>query len=156
MGSREQSAIPNKHAPVYTIGVTAELIGVSVASLRKYEDAHLLLPARTESNHRRYSQQDLEILRCIREMIEDYGVGINGIGRLLALIPCWEIKDCAPEEREQCDAYYNEELPCWSAQIKQGICAETECRLCEVYDSASNLSHLKTVIKQYFDTKRSN
>ncbi len=136
------------HKPVYTIGVAAELLGVSVPTLRKYEDDNLILPYRTESNHRRYSPKDIEILQCIREMIDEYGVSISGIGRLLALIPCWEIRQCGVNSRENCDAYYNEDIPCWSAKAKQGICREEECRLCPVYDTASNLSHLKELIKK--------
>ena len=144
-----ESSINNDvHQPVYTIGVAAELLGVSVPTLRKYEDAHLILPYRTESNHRRYSPKDIEILTCVRSMIEDYGVSISGIGRLLALIPCWDIKECRQEDRERCDAYYNEDIPCWSAKTKQGTCVEEECRVCPVYDKASNVSHLKEIIRE--------
>jgi len=139
---------PDKHQPVYTIGVVAGLLGVSVPTLRKYEDAHLILPYRTDANHRRYSQTDVEILQCIRRMIDDYGVSINGLGRLLALIPCWEIKGCTEEEREKCDAFYNEDIPCWSARNLQGICQIDNCRKCPVYDIARNLSSLKEVIKR--------
>jgi len=135
------------HKPVYTIGVAAELLNVSVPTLRKYEDDNLILPFRTESNHRRYSAKDIEILQCIRKMIDEYGVSISGIGRLLALIPCWDIKHCSQSERENCDAYYNDDIPCWSAKTKQGSCEEENCRLCAVYDSASNISHLKELIK---------
>jgi len=142
---------PDKHTPLYTIGVAAEQLEVSVHTLRKYEAEHLILPARTESGHRRYSQQDIEILTCIRNMIDTYGVSINGINRLLALIPCWEIKGCSAEDRKQCDAYYNEDIPCWSANVKQGVCLEDECRFCPVYDKANNLSHLKGLFRSYFN-----
>lgn len=141
----------DKHMPVYTIGVAADLLGVSVPTLRKYEAEHLILPARTESGHRRYSQQDIEILTCIRNMIDSFGVSINGINRLLALIPCWEIKGCSEAERDHCDAYYNEDVPCWSAKVKQGICLEDECRVCPVYDKANNLSHLKGLFRKYIN-----
>lgn len=139
----------DKHAPVYTIGVVAEMLGVSVPTIRKYEEAHLILPHRTESNHRRFSSKDVEILQCVRKMIDEYGVGITGLGRLLALIPCWEIKGCSQPDRENCDAYYNQDIPCWSARVKQGTCVQEECRECTVYDKASNLSQLKELLKTY-------
>ena len=137
------------HANVYTIGVVADMLGVSVPTIRKYEAEHLILPYRTESNHRRYSPTDVEILRCVREMIDDYGVSLKGINRLLALIPCWKMKDCSTEDREQCDAYYNDDVPCWSAKVKQGTCVEDDCRQCHVYDKASYLAEMKEVLKRY-------
>lgn len=147
MANKEQPGQEDLHAPVYTIGVAAEMLDVSVPTLRKYEEAHFIIPHRTESGHRRYSSADIDILRCVRKLITTYGVSLNGIARLLALIPCWEIKGCSAQERNACDAYYNEDMPCWSAQVKQGICTEAECRTCPVYDTASNLSHLKGLIK---------
>lgn len=145
--SSDKSA--EKFAPVYTIGVAAEMLGVSVPTIRKYEAAHFVLPYRTDSNHRRFSQTDIEILRCVREMIDKLGVSMNGIDRLLALIPCWEIKGCSEKDRKMCDAYYNDDIPCWSAQVKQGACKEEECRTCIVYEKANNLCHIKELIKQY-------
>lgn len=142
---------PDSHTPLYTIGVAAELLDVSVPTLRKYEDANFILPYRTESNHRRYSQNDIEILTCVRKMIDDFGVSMKGLGRLLALIPCWKIKGCTEEERESCDAFYNTDVPCWSAQIKQGACSEDDCRLCPVYDRASEISNLKELLKKYVE-----
>ena len=147
MINRENSPIDEPHAPVFTIGVVAEMLDVSVPTIRKYEDAHLIVPYRTESNHRRYSPKDVEILKCVRHMIEDFGVSISGIGRLLALLPCWEIRGCSEEDRRHCDAYYNEDIPCWSARFKQGTCIEDECRECAVYDKASRISHIKDIIK---------
>ena len=137
------------HQPLYTIGVVADLLDVSVPTLRKYEDANFILPFRTESNHRRYSQKDVEILTCVRRMIDDFGVSMKGLGRLLALIPCLAIKDCSPKDRANCDAYYDTTVPCWAAQTKQGACEEDVCRLCPVYDKASEISNLKEMLKSY-------
>lgn len=32
---------------------------------------------------------------------------------MAAEAPCWEQKNCAPEQRERCPAFHNVTLPCW-------------------------------------------
>ena len=46
------------------ISVAAELAGVHPQTLRIYERKGLLRPKRTEGNTRRYSEADVELLRC--------------------------------------------------------------------------------------------
>jgi DNA-binding transcriptional MerR regulator len=75
---------PDPAAGVYTISVAAELAGVSVRSLRVYEQHGLLHPARTTGGTRRYSQDDLRRLRRIIELVAD-GVNLPGIGKILDL-----------------------------------------------------------------------
>ncbi len=48
--------------PVYTIGVAARLLGETPQFLRQIENEGLILPARTESNIRLYSNNDLRLL----------------------------------------------------------------------------------------------
>ena len=75
---------PGPAVGVYTISVAAELAGVTVRSLRLYERHGLLRPARTTGGTRRYSQDDLRLLRRITELIAD-GVNLPGIGKILDL-----------------------------------------------------------------------
>lgn len=119
--------------PVITIGTLAEKSGVSVSAIRKYEAEGLLIPHRTASGHRLFSHEDLERVRIIRRMIQDVGLNMEGIRRLQALLPCWELVQCAPEKRAGCEAYKNTSKPCW--MIKGGDCSSkgNECRRCPVY-----------------------
>ncbi len=75
---------PDPAAGVYTISVAAELAGLTVRSLRLYEQHGLLQPTRTTGGTRRYSQHDLRRLRRITELFAD-GVNLTGIGKILDL-----------------------------------------------------------------------
>jgi MerR family transcriptional regulator, heat shock protein HspR len=69
---------------VYGIAVTSELSGVAQQTLRLYERRGLLTPARTDGGARRYSDDDLERLGRITELV---GQGVNpaGIAQILVL-----------------------------------------------------------------------
>src|SRR5262249_17222565 len=63
---------------VYGISVAAELSGLGPQTLRHYESLGLLTPTRTEGGTRRYSDDDLERLQRISELVE-LGVNLAGI-----------------------------------------------------------------------------
>lgn len=69
---------------VYSISVAAELSGLGPQTLRHYESLGLLAPSRTEGGTRRYSDDDLERLKRISELVE-LGVNLAGIARILDL-----------------------------------------------------------------------
>ena len=69
---------------VYGISVTSELSGVGSQTLRLYERRGLLTPSRTEGGTRRYSDDDLERLRRITDLV-DQGVNLAGIAHILDL-----------------------------------------------------------------------
>jgi len=69
---------------VYGISVTSELSGVGPQTLRLYERRGLLAPSRTDGGTRRYSDDDLERLARIIELIEQ-GINLAGIVRILDL-----------------------------------------------------------------------
>ena len=69
---------------VYVISVAAELAGVHPQTLRIYERKGLLEPARTGGGSRRYSDEDLDLLRRIQELTES-GLNLAGVKRVLEL-----------------------------------------------------------------------
>ena len=69
---------------VYGISVTSELSGVGPQTLRLYERRGLLSPSRTDGGTRRYSDDDLERLARITELV-DQGVNLAGIAHILDL-----------------------------------------------------------------------
>jgi len=54
--------------PVYVISVAASLVAAHPRTLRIYEDEGLLCPARTPTNIRLYSENDLRRILWIRRM----------------------------------------------------------------------------------------
>lgn len=85
------------------MSVAAQLVGLSPRSLRSYEEAELIEPARVGGNRQRmYSEQDLRWFRCIRDMIHDEGLTVAGIRRLLDLAPCWDVRHCSREQAREC------------------------------------------------------
>lgn len=69
---------------VYGISVASELSGVGPQTLRLYERWGLLTPSRTSGGTRRYSDDDLDRLRQITELVNE-GVNLAGVARILDL-----------------------------------------------------------------------
>ena len=69
---------------MYGISVTSELSGVGPQTLRLYERRGLLAPSRTDGGTRRYSDDDLERLARITELVEQ-GINLAGIAQILDL-----------------------------------------------------------------------
>ena len=69
---------------VYGISVTSELTGIDPQTLRLYERRGLLTPARTEGGTRRYSDDDLDRLARISNLVGD-GVNLAGVAQILNL-----------------------------------------------------------------------
>ena len=69
---------------VYVISVAAELAGVHPQTLRIYERKGLVDPARTTGGSRRYSDDDIEMLRRITELTDE-GLNLVGVKRVLEL-----------------------------------------------------------------------
>jgi len=100
-------------------------------TLRLYEDGGLLRPSR-KNNRRFYTSNDLEWIGCIRYLLHDKGLNQEGLKRLLALIPCWEIQGCTPERIENCSACTERSAPCWDLARQAGT-RVNECYQCAVY-----------------------
>lgn len=69
---------------IYIISVAAELAGVHPQTLRVYERKGLVSPQRTAGNTRRYSEQDVQLLRRIQELTNE-GINLAGVTRILEL-----------------------------------------------------------------------
>jgi MerR family transcriptional regulator/heat shock protein HspR len=54
--------------PIFTLSVAADLLGLHPRTLRIYEEKHLVMPARTGGNRRRYSQNDIQRFQFIRRL----------------------------------------------------------------------------------------
>jgi len=143
--------IDDLNLPVYTIGVVANLIGVSVHALRMYENAGILSPKRTDTKRRLYSKNDIKRLHCVRHFIEEDGLNIAGIKTVLSMVPCWKIKPCEEKDRKDCDAYYKMGEPCWIVKNVGDICKDVDCRDCNVYLSVADCTNIKELTKQIYE-----
>jgi MerR family transcriptional regulator/heat shock protein HspR len=71
--------------PVYVISVAATLVAAHPRTLRIYEDEGLICPARTPTNIRLYSDEDIRRLTWIRHLTRERGVNLAGIRLLFEL-----------------------------------------------------------------------
>ncbi len=114
--------------PLYPIGIVAELIGTTDQTLRLYEKHGLIKPARRNKN-RFYSEDDIKWLRCLRDLIHNKKISIEGIKKLLDYAPCWEITSCPDDRKGKCSAYIDKTKPCW--ELNRMICNTDSGRICE-------------------------
>jgi DNA-binding transcriptional MerR regulator len=64
--------------PVYVISVAATLVAAHPRTLRIYEDEGLICPARTPTNIRLYSDEDIRRITWIRNQTSERGVKLAG------------------------------------------------------------------------------
>ena len=125
---QEPSDEEKKEIPLYPIGIVAELVGTTDQTLRLYEKHGLITPARRNKN-RYYSENDIKWIRCIRDLIHNKKISIQGIKKLMEYAPCWELINCSKERRESCSSYINKTKPCW--ELNRRICASQSGKMCE-------------------------
>jgi MerR family transcriptional regulator/heat shock protein HspR len=134
--------------PQYPIRKAAEILGISVHTMRMYEKEGLIIPFQKQTNHRLYSQTDIDRISCIRKTIRENKISIQGIKAIYSLIPCWKIINCSDNERENCPAFHNHFNPCWTFDHKNNICEQNNCRECEVYNKFTQCGQVKTLINK--------
>ena len=71
--------------PRYMISVAAELVGMHPQTLRIYESKGLIRPKRTAGNTRLYSDADVERLRLIQQLTNEFGLNLAGVEQVLSL-----------------------------------------------------------------------
>jgi DNA-binding transcriptional MerR regulator len=140
---------PPQQEKLLRIGDMARLAGVTVRTIRYYEQLELLGSYRgNPSQHRRYSRRDLLYLRRIQQL-KGYGLSLREIGeiieladqdpsgekrRLMLLARYEEKKREALVRRAQLNAYLRE-LDWHIAQLKRvgrfQACPGQECAACE-------------------------
>lgn len=77
---------PDDSKPLFTLSVAAEIMGVHPRTLMVYEAERLVVPARTKTNRRRYSQKDIKRLQFIRYLTNKKGVNLAGVSYIIKLV----------------------------------------------------------------------
>jgi MerR family transcriptional regulator/heat shock protein HspR len=70
---------------LYFISTAARLLHMHPQTLRKYERLGLVRPSRTIGSMRVYSVEELDRLRLIKHLVEEAGVNLAGVQRLLLI-----------------------------------------------------------------------
>lgn len=119
--------------PIISIGTLAEKVGLSVSAIRKYEEEGLIISFRAESGHRLFCYEDIDRINTIQYLIKDIGLNFEGIRRMQALLPCWDILPCNPNERDNCPALRERSKSCWMLKYSPCTSQGNICRECTVY-----------------------
>ena len=67
------------------ISVAARMLGMHPQTLRKYERLGLVQPTRTIGSMRLYSRDELERIKLIKRMVDEAGINLAGVQRLLSI-----------------------------------------------------------------------
>ena len=70
---------------LYFISMAARMLGMHPQTLRKYERLGLVHPSRTIGSMRLYSREELERLKIIKRLVDEAGINLAGIQRLLSI-----------------------------------------------------------------------
>ena len=70
---------------LFLISMAAEMLGMHPQTLRKYERLGLIQPPRTIGSMRLYSREELEKLRLIKHLVDEAGINLAGVQRLLSI-----------------------------------------------------------------------
>ena len=135
--------------PIMSIGRLADKVELSVSTVRKYEAEGLIISHRAPSGHRLYSYEDLDRVRAIKDLIQQQRLNIEGIRRLVSLVPCLELSTCDPEKRRGCPAFRDNNRPCWMIKDDPSNDQREQCRQCDVYRFAINSA--KDIKKLLYD-----
>ncbi len=85
---------------LYLISMAARELGLHPQTLRKYERLGLVRPTRTIGSMRVYSGEELERLRLIKHLVDELGINLAGVRRLLTVADSVErMRSLAREER---------------------------------------------------------
>ena len=152
------------------IGAVAKMFGVSVDLLRLYEREGLLIPLKSPKGTRYFTVHDFVWIGTILRLVREARLNFAGIRRLVALIPCWETRQCRHARRCGCAVATDPSRPCWNHRPlgpQQNCAAELpasdgsasaskdfplavpngqDCYFCPVYRSASSFENVKMLL----------
>ncbi|PIE69750.1 MAG: MerR family transcriptional regulator [Deltaproteobacteria bacterium] len=106
--------------PIYPIGVAARMLNVHPRTLRIYEAEGLIKPA-CVGTKRMFSSNDIQWITCMRKLIHEQGISIQGLKKLLTYAPCYELADCPAEIHDHCAAVVDRSVPRTLHQVGDSV-----------------------------------
>jgi MerR family transcriptional regulator/heat shock protein HspR len=125
------------------IGEVSRYFGVSVDLLRLYEREGLLIPLKSAKGTRYFTKADYPWIATVIRLVREERLNFAGIRRLLALLPCWDIRACGIVRKHDCNIISGVAEPCW---IDHACCQPGDCYACEVYRAACRCENLKAFL----------
>jgi len=90
--------------PIYTISVASEILQTHPRTLMMYEHLGLVVPKRTSTNRRRFSQRDVMKLQTIQKLTRQHSVNLAGVRYIMKLLKLLHQNDLpAPVELRDID-----------------------------------------------------
>ncbi len=90
---------------LYFISMAAQQLGMHPQTLRKYERLGLIRPTRTIGSVRVYSRDEIERLRTIKYLVDELGINLAGVQRLLSVADAvGRLRPLAEEAAARADA----------------------------------------------------
>jgi MerR family transcriptional regulator, heat shock protein HspR len=87
------------------ISSAARLLGMHPQTLRKYERLGLVQPTRTVGSMRVYSGEELDRLKLIKHLVDELGINLAGVQRLLSVAESVErMRKLSEEQAHRRDA----------------------------------------------------
>ena len=74
-----------RDSDLYLISVAARMLDMHPQTLRQYERLGLVRPLRTLGSMRVYTRDELERLRLIKQLVDEDGINLAGVQRLLSI-----------------------------------------------------------------------
>lgn len=162
------------------IGAVARHFNISVDLLRLYEREGLLIPLKSPGGTRYFTEHDFAWIGTILRLVREARLNFAGIRRLLALLPCWEIRKCGHERRMGCTIVQNVSQPCWANRNccliagreaagigeaarpaavpgearTQSQTGAPDCYFCAVYRAAPSCENLKALLAASVETMK--
>lgn len=127
------------------IGAVARHFNVSVDLLRLYEREGLLIPIKSQKGTRYFTEQDYLWIGTVLRLVREARLNFAGIRHLLALLPCWKIRNCGFEKKQQCPVMKDPTAPCWTNRTCSTSNAQ-DCYTCAVYRSAPSDENLNALL----------
>ncbi|HXW38187.1 MAG TPA: MerR family transcriptional regulator [Acidimicrobiales bacterium] len=81
---RRELPFDDAHAPLYSVGQVAGMLGVQPAFLRRLDSEEVICPSRSEGGQRRYSRHEVLTVERVA-LFADEGMNLAGIRRILEL-----------------------------------------------------------------------
>ncbi len=134
----------NQNGARIKIGAVAKHFKISVDLLRLYEREGILIPLKSPKGTRYFTEKDYLWIETILRLVREARLNFAGIRHLLALLPCWEIRNCGFEKRASCPVTKDPTSPCWN---NKACCQDSqECYTCPVYRSAPACENLNALL----------
>ncbi len=94
---------------LFLISMAAEMLDMHPQTLRKYERLGLVRPLRTLGSMRVYTQHELDRLKLIKTLVDEAGINLAGVQRLLSIVDAAErvrplVESRAERDRKLMDA----------------------------------------------------